>query len=204
MILEWFQDIVIALGGFTAGVLILLRFFKSRAEKWIDSEIELRCNKSLAEYEANLEKKKLYSEEKIKKELDVYGVVINSYEKIWSSFWICIEIIESNVIQNNQTLSTLALSNEFMNGIELINNQCIDLVQKEASFSVYMSTELYENIKISVNKIIEWCDFLEINVRKYDINENERRKLLDLSSEVKKRLFENLRDIKKQIDLRTI
>lgn len=204
MILEWFQDIVIALGGFTAGVLILLRFFKSRAEKWIDSEIELRCNKSLAEYEANLEKKKLYSEEKIKKELDVYGVVINSYEKIWSSFWICIEIIESNVIQNNQTLSTLALSNEFMNGIELINNQCIDLVQKEASFSVYMSTELYENIRISVNKIIEWCDFLEINVRKYDINENERRKLLDLSSEVKKRLFENLRDIKKQIDLRTI
>ena len=204
MILELFKDIVIALGGFTAGVLILLRFFKSRAEKWIDSEIELRCNKSLAEYEANLEKKKLYSEEKIKKELDVYGVVINSYEKIWSSFWICIEIIESNVIQNNQTLSTLALSNEFMNGIELINNQCIDLVQKEASFSVYMSTELYENIRISVNKIIEWCDFLEINVRKYDINENERRKLLDLSSEVKKRLFENLRDIKKQIDLRTI
>ncbi len=204
MIIKLMQDIFIALGGFTAAVLILLRFFKARAEKWIDSEIQLRCSKALAEYEAVLEKKKMYSEEKIRKELEIYDILVNSYEIIWSSFWECVEIIENTIIVSNLTFSTLAENNKFIDGVELVKEQCIKLVKKEATISVYMSKEFYENIKESLEKTLEWCKFLEANVRKYDINENERGKLLNLNSVVKKKLFENLSTIKEQIDIRTI
>lgn len=206
--MDWFRnvfkDVIMAIGGSTICIIILLKFFKSRIEKWIDSEMELRCSKALIDYEAKLEKRKLYSEEKTKNELKAFNVMIELYEKIWFNFNVCTGIIDINIIQNNQATSTLTMNTKFLRAFDIVKDQYDILIQKEAGFLVYLPSNFNENIKYTEKKIFEWCTFVEQSAGVYDIDDSTRIALIHLNSDIKTNLLQSLSIAKKEIDLRAI
>lgn len=150
-----------------------------------------------------LEKKKIYSENKTKNELNAFATMIEAYETIWSGFNLCTSIIEI-MIQNNQVISILATDKKFMSGIHSVKEQCIALTQKEANFCVYLPIEFNDNIKNTLAKILEWSTFVERSVEKYDIDENSRIQLLHLNSDVRTRILQNLTAARNEINSRAI
>lgn len=201
---ELIREVLLTIGGSTAITIILLKVFKERIEKWVDTNIELKSSKSLAKFEASLEKKKKYSEEKVKNELNAFSIAIDIYDSIWTNYITCCSLIDEQISKKKLETSTLNFYPDFKNAINHIKEYNNKFLCNDVKFRIYLPNKTYDLIRTSSEKIKEWYDLIDVSIALYNIEINSKDELLAKTYALKNYINNSLDMIKKEFESRAV
>lgn len=164
-----------SVGGGVAVCLIILRFLKSRIEKYIDSKIELKNDKILAKYNAQLDKEKMYWTSFIQKELDCINLLFQTIEALQKEFLFCFKKIR-DVIESEKRTSILIDDEDFMNSLNKINKNNNSLANN-LTLQLFISKDLNDKIKELIFLLEKWIDSINQSLEKYNMENSEKEEL---------------------------
>ena len=195
--MELFQriilEVIIALGGNVAVILLFLKFFKGRIEKFIDTQIETRADAKLKKFESDLEKRKLYFEEAVKKEQDSLVKMIDFYNKVIPDIRSIVSLIET-VSTNSSAFSSVA--NAVFECSNRINEENVCFEKSNIQISIY-TDQIISSSHEQIIKTISKCISMVDNCKgQYDIELNQKQELLDIFILLEKKIEGNLKNIR--------
>lgn len=196
---KYIVDIIVALGGNIAVIIILLRLVKTRVEKYLDTIIETKASEQLAKFESDLEKRKLYFEASIAAEQELYKRLIAFYvkttpiiEQDLSTFQ---ELIDKNLV--------------FSSAQSLFNNNAELKVILEEENGFVVENKIYLDSSVSnahqqiLKKLNKYLSEIDNNRDTYDLPPSEKRRILNNLKEIKTGIESVLSGIRRTIEKKT-